>query len=128
MFPGKHIDNGDGWLIEVSGFAVDILGPAAHTYVEEGAETVTLTASVIMLCGCNTSPGGTWDANEIEIEAEVLFNGDPVSAPAMQYAGKPSHYRAEINASRAGVYEVTVTAFDPRTGNTGLDRTSFVVR
>lgn len=128
VFPGKHIDNGDGWLIEVSGFAVDILGPAAHTYVEENASAVTLTASVNMLCGCNTSPGGTWDSDEIQIEAQILRNGEPMSAPPMRYAGEPSHFTTEIDASRAGVYEVTVTAFDPRTGNTGLDRTSFVVR
>ena len=128
VFPGKHIEEGDGWLIEVPGFAVDILGPAAHTYVEEGVSSVTVTASVIMLCGCNTSPGGTWDADEIDIEAHVLFNGEPLPSPSMRYAGRPSHYVTDINASRPGVYEVTVTAYDPRTGNTGLDRTSFVVR
>lgn len=128
VFPGKHIDNGDGWLIEVSGFAVDILGPAAHSFVEKDAGAVTLTASVMMLCGCNTSPGGTWDSDEIHIDARIMRDGEPVSSPPMRYAGEPSHYTTEIDASRAGVYEVTVTAFDPRTGNTGLDRTSFVVR
>ena len=126
VFPGKHIEEGDGWLIDVPGLAVDVLGPAAHSYLEKGV--VTVSASVVMLCGCNTSPGGTWDADEMEIEAHVLLNGEPLSSPPMRYADRPSHYTADIDASRPGVYEVSVTAYDPRTGNTGLDRTSFVVR
>lgn len=128
VFPGKHIEEGDGWLLEVSGFAVDILGPGAHTYVGKDVGSVTMTANIVMLCGCPTSPGGTWDADEIEVDAQVLLNGEAISVPPMRYADKPSHYATDIKASRPGVYEVTVTAYDPRTGNTGLDRTTFVVR
>lgn len=128
VFPGKHIEEGDGWLLEVSGFAVDILGPGAHSYIGKDVDSVTVTANIVMLCGCPTSPGGTWDADEIEIDVRVLLNGKAISVPPMQYADKQSHYTTNIKTSGPGAYEVIVTAYDPRTGNTGLDRTSFVVR
>lgn len=128
VLPGKHIEEGDGWLLEVSGFAVDILEPGAHTYVGDDVDAVKITTNVVMMCGCPTSPGGTWDSDEIEMDIQVLRNGKPVSVPPMQYAGELSLYTTDIKISGPGAYEVTVTAYDPRTGNTGLDRTSFVVR
>lgn len=128
VFPGKHIEEGDGWLLEVSGFAVDILGPGAHSYIGNDVDSVTVTANIVMLCGCPTSPGGTWDSDEIEIDVQVLYNGKAISAPSMKYADKQSQYSTDIKTSGPGAYEITVTAYDPRTGNTGLDRTTFVVR
>lgn len=128
VLPGKHINSGDGWLIEVPGFAVDILSPAAHTYVEDGSQAMMITANVIMICGCPTSPGGTWDSGKIEITAQVRHNGKKLAERPMSYAGKLSQYSVEIPSADKGTYELLVTAFDPRTGNTGVDRASFIVR
>ena len=128
VLPGKHIEAGDGWLIEVPGFAVDIIAPAAYTYVDDNPETMTVTANVIMICGCPTSPGGTWDSDEIEVTAHVRFNGGEVMTAPMTYAGKLSHYSVDVPSVNKGPYEILVTAFDPRSGNTGVDRASFIVR
>lgn len=128
VLPGKHIDAGDGWLLNVPGFAVDIVAPSAYTYVDDNPETMKIVANVIMICGCPTSPGGTWDANGIEVMAQVRFNGDEVIEMPMAYAGKQSHYEVEVPSTEKGPYEILVTAFDPRSGNTGLDRASFIVR
>ena len=126
VLPGKHVEAGDGWLIEVPGFAVDIIAPAAYAYLEGAPQTVTVTANVIMICGCPTSPGGAWDADEIEVAVEVRRNGEKVAALPMSYAGILSHYTADVPSTEKGAYELLVTAFDPRTGNSGVDRASFI--
>ena len=43
------------------------------------------------------------------------------------FIGKTSAYEAEVPVQQKGAYEVTVTAFDPATGNAGVDHTAFVV-
>lgn len=73
-------------------------------------------------------PGGLWDSDAIEITAQVVKDGVHVADVAMTYAGEPSQFEATLTAAEPGVYAVTVTAFDPRNGNAGLDRTTFVVR
>jgi hypothetical protein len=46
----------------------------------------------------------------------------------LKYAGKPSTFSGAISLSQAGEFEITVYAFDPATGNTGVDKTAIVVR
>lgn len=128
VLPGKHMDSGDGWLIKVPGFAVDILAPAAHSYVENDPQTMTIRANVVMICGCPTSPGGTWDSDAIEITAEVRHNGTRRPPRRMTFTGQTSQYAVDIPTAEKGTYEILVTAFDPRTRNTGVDRTSFILR
>ncbi len=128
VLPGKHIEAGDGWLIDVPGFAVDIIAPAAYTYVDDDPETMTIVANVIMMCGCPTSSGGTWDSDEIEVMAEIRFDGDKVMTERMAYTGELSRYAVDVPSTDKGTYEILVTAFDPRSNNTGLDRASFIVR
>ena len=128
VLPGKHIEAGDGWVIEVPGFAVDIIAPAAYTYVDDNPETMTIVANVVMMCGCPTEPGGTWDANEIEVTAQIRYNGDTVMTRRMTHTGTLSQYSVDVPSTEKGPYEILVTAFDARSGNTGLDRASFIVR
>lgn len=46
----------------------------------------------------------------------------------MRYAGETSQYEVDVPVNAKGTYEVLVSAFDPRTGNSGADRTSFILR
>lgn len=128
VLPGKHVETGDGWLIVVPGFAVDVLSPGAHTYVDDSPETMQITANVVMICGCPTTPGGTWDSDEIEVTAQIRHNGEIVGTHRMTYAGQASRYSTDIPSQEKGIYEILVTAFDRRTGNSGVDRSSFIVR
>lgn len=73
-------------------------------------------------------PGGLWDSDAIEIRARVVKDGTHMADVPMTYAGEPSQFEATLAALRPGVYAVTVTAFDPRNGNAGLDTTTFMVR
>jgi hypothetical protein len=44
---------------------------------------------------------------------------------SITYAGKPSTFRGELAITKKGSYEVIVYAYDPLTGNTGVDKTNF---
>jgi hypothetical protein len=129
LLPGKHID-GDGLILEVPGFIVDALAPQAHERHPLAAGktlTLPLRANVVLMCGCPTEPGGLWDASKYELQALVKRNGQPLTSVPLKYAGKTSTYEGELSLQQKGAYEVIVTAYDPATGNTGVDRTTVVV-
>jgi uncharacterized protein (DUF2141 family) len=73
-------------------------------------------------------PGGLWDSDAMEIHAWVSKDGKRVDDVALSYAGQPSQFQATLKGLGPGTYDVTVYAYDPRNGNTGLDRTTFMVR
>ena len=128
LIPGKNI-NGDGLIIQVPGFVVDILGPHAHKFVQmKGASTsVPIRASVVMMCGCPTSEGGLWDSSQYEIKALIQKNGETVDTVPLKYTGEMSTYQGMFKPASPGAYEIMVYAYDPNNGNTGLDKTTVVV-
>jgi hypothetical protein len=129
LLPGKHIE-GDGLILELPGFVVDVLAPSAHEFLALPANrklTVTLRANLVLMCGCTTEPKGLWDSSRYELAAHVELNGRPLPRVPLKYAGKASTYEGALSVRQKGVYEVTVTAFDAAAGNTGVDRTTFVV-
>jgi hypothetical protein len=130
VVPGKHINNGDGILLEMPGFVVDILAPPAHLQLSKGnlPRKIELRANVIMMCGCPVTPGGVWDANRFEVGALVKKNGTPGGGFPLSYAGEPSQFVGSLEVREEGVYEVTVYAYDPSNGNTGVDTTTVVVQ
>lgn len=46
----------------------------------------------------------------------------------LEYAGTPSRFRAPLPVDDTGLYQLLVYAYHAETGNTGLDRTTFIVR
>jgi hypothetical protein len=127
VVPGKHVTGGDGWILELPGFAVDVLEPPAHQRLRGAPATVAVRANVVLMCGCPVEPGGLWDADRYEINAVVLRNGAKLREVPMRYAGQTSQFAAELAGLEPGVYEVVVVAHDPANGNTGLDRTTFMI-
>jgi hypothetical protein len=128
LLPGKHLQ-GDGLILEVPGFVVDALEPQAHERIKftGGKQQVPVRANLVLMCGCPTDPGGLWDSSRYEVQAQVKLDGKPLTSVPLTYAGKTSTFAGELPVQQKGAYEVTVTAYDPATGNTGLDRTSFLV-
>ncbi len=127
VVPGKHITGGDAWVLELPGLVVDVLAPPAHIRVPVEAGGVDLRANVVMMCGCPIDPGGLWDANKLEVKAIVRRNGQRVSEVPLSFAGETSQFAGRVEAAEPGFYEVIVYAHDPGNGNTGLDRTTFIV-
>lgn len=123
--PGKHQDQGDGIWLELPGFMVDVLAPPAHVRLGSGA--VELAANVTMMCGCPITPGGLWDANAFEVRAWIDRDGERTAELPLSYSGTASQFAAEWTPPGPGLYEVLVYAHDPANGNTGLDRTTFLV-
>jgi hypothetical protein len=126
VVPGKDLTGGDGLLLEMPGFAVDVLSPPSHSRL--GEATVRLAANVTMMCGCPIEPGGLWDADGLEVAAIVYRNGERVATVPLAYAGSTSQFAIDWTAPESGTYEAVVYAYDPSNGNTGLDRTTFIVQ
>jgi len=130
LIPGKDMaGSGDGIMLEIPGFAVDVLLPQAHEKIKlsEGSAHLTVRANVVMMCGCPIEPGGIWDAGACEVTALVKHNGQPLTGFALPYAGTASTFEGRIEVRAPGIYEIIVYAYAPATGNTGLDRTAVVV-
>jgi len=126
VVPGKHVTGGNGWLLELPGFAVDVLAPPAHQRLT-APRSLPVRANVVMMCGCPIEPGGLWDASRFEVRAIVSRNGAKLREVPMAYAGETSQFSGELGDLEPGAYDVLVYAHDPANGNTGLDRTTFLV-
>lgn len=127
IVPGRDLTGGDGWVIEMPGLVVDVLAPATHVKLAGVPRTVTLEANVTMMCGCPIEPDGTWDAAGIEVAAILARNGEVIREVPLSYAGETSRFSGKLEIAEPGAWEATVYAFQPATGNTGLDHATFVV-
>lgn len=128
VVPGKHLSGGDGWVIELPGFVVDVLEPPGQLAVLSDGGGILVNAQVIMMCGCPITPGGRWDADHYEVGMLVSRpEAQEVVDLPMTYAGESSRFKGEVPVAGAGVYEITVYAHDPGTGNTGIDSTTVIV-
>jgi len=124
VVPGKDISGGDAFLLEIQGLVVEILDPPAGAGVA-GSEEVTVSAQVIMGCGCPLTPGGLWDPQELEIRGLVSTGNGDQKEFELSYAGTPSRFSGSFQPSGPGSYDLYVYAYNPANGNTGLDRTTF---
>lgn len=127
ILPGKHLDGGDGLLLELPGFVLDLASPPAHLQLKGVPQTVELAANLVMMCGCPSSPGGLWNSDGWQVAATIERDGVRVAEVPLVYAGTSSQFAATWTAGEPGTYQVIAWAYDPANGNTGLDRTTFVV-
>lgn len=121
VFPGKHITAGDGLLLELPGIAVDVLAPVVSSNV---SGEIHIEANVTLLCGCPLIPGGTWDADEHEVTAIISRDTQILDEIPMAYAGTPSRFEVSYMPKTKGPMTITVTAWNRKNGNSGLDRTT----
>lgn len=128
LIPGKHI-LGDGIVLEVPGFVVEILNPTTHQFIPlaslEGGK-LQVRANVVMMCGCTISKGGLWDSEKMEVAAILKRDGKKISEAALSNTG-PNSFEGVFDIPEAGTYELIVYAYDPRTGNTGVDRINYLI-
>lgn len=124
VLPGKDITE-EGIILEVPGFVVDVLSPQTHERVEAGSK-VTVKANIVMMCGCPVTEGGIWNADDYEIAAQISKEGKLLQTLELEPEEKASTFSADTNLT-PGNYEILVYAFDPSTGNTGLDKVNIIV-
>ncbi|TRX51872.1 hypothetical protein FNH22_23240 [Fulvivirga sp. M361] len=128
LIPGKHL-SGDGVILEVPGFVVDILNPRTHQYIKLDDVKNTpfnIQANVVMMCGCTISSGGTWNSDDMEVSAivkkdGVLFNELPLALASVNL------FEGSIRITEPGHYEVIVYAYNEKSGNTGVDKVNYVI-
>jgi hypothetical protein len=135
LVPGRHVE-GDGLILELHGFTVEILAPEATSGEASsagaaararGGEPLTVLARVTMLCGCPTEPGGTWDADRMDISARLIRDGRVVARAPLAFAGQTSTYTGTIVAPEAGTYQLEVLAVDKVEPNAGMATIRVVV-
>ena len=128
LIPGKDYTKGDGVVVELPGFIVDVLSPPAAfkgKFSKDG--TTLLKTNVAKLCGCNIHEGTPWPPARYEVEASI-YRGDVFLAKvAMEKDKEPSIYNAALKFQEAGTYRVVVTAFDPVTLEGGVDSTTITL-
>lgn len=124
VVPGKNI-TGDGVVLEIPGFVVDILSPQTHERIK-ASEEISLKVNIVMMCGCPVTEDGVWDANQYEVKAIIYSEETESREINLNPTEKPSTFAANINLEK-GYYTITVYAFDPVTGNTGVDKTNIII-
>ncbi|OEK01817.1 hypothetical protein BFP97_09945 [Roseivirga sp. 4D4] len=126
MIPGKHMD-GAGITLEIPGFVIDGLYPQTHQgFSLEKDKTVEIKANMVMMCGCTISKGGLWDSEEIEVEAMIYVNSRYWKTIPMSIS-EANNFTAQLTLEQIGNHEVIITAYHPRSKNTGVDQLNFRV-
>jgi hypothetical protein len=128
LIPGKDLV-GEGIILEIPGFIVDILKPRTHQYISLQSvrgKPFQIQANIVMMCGCVIDKGGVWDADKIETKAIINKDGKFLSETHLTLVST-NLFEGSFPVSQAGNYEVIVYAFDNKTGNTGVDKINYVI-
>jgi len=129
LIPGKDIV-GDGVILEIPGFIVDVLQPRTHQFLslsELEDNTVAIQANIVMMCGCPISAGGLWDSEKMDVRAMVKRNGAIIGEIEMDQQGAPNLFNGQLQVEEPGSYELIVYAYQPESGNTGVDKVNYNV-
>jgi len=128
LIPGKDI-LGDGIILEIPGFIIDILKPRTHHYISLSSiknKPFEIKANIVMMCGCTINKGGIWDSENIEVKAILKKNGMHVKDIEMSFT-ETNLFEGNINLTSAGQYELIVYAYNAKSGNTGVDKVNYVI-
>ncbi len=128
LIPGRDID-GEGEVIEIPGFILDIQAPAGGQAVRLDSlsgQVLAVNVSLTMMCGCKITPGGRWNSDNIEVAGYLKRDGKRVGNTVFQIKDT-SRYQGVFGIREKGKYELTVSAYDRVSKNTGVDRVSFKV-
>ena len=128
LIPGKHI-LGDGIIIEIPGFIIDVLAPRTHHYIslsDAQNDPFKLQANIVMMCGCTINKNGLWDAEKFEVNAIIKRNGERLKEVPMNFVST-NLFEGHFSIENAGQYEVIIYAYDESTGNTGVDKVNYVI-
>lgn len=127
LLPGKNYTSGNGIILELPGISVDILAPAAHQkFPFNSGEPVTFLANILKLSGNNIEKDSFWPPDRYQVQAFIYRNQAFVGIIPMQYAGK-SQFIGKADVSGPGAYRIMVSAFDPKTKESGMDVTTMII-
>ena len=126
LIPGKHI-LGEGIILEIPGFMVDILKPTTHQYLKPSNAPLLIQTNVVMMCGCPITKGGVWNSDEMEVKGILKKDGKLIKESVLSLVSE-NLFETSVEMKETGYYELTVYAYNPVTGNTGVDKVNYVIR
>ena len=128
LIPGKHI-LGDGIILEVPGFIIDILKPRTHQYIPLNTikgKPFQFQANIVMMCGCVIEKGGVWNSDEIEVKGILKKDGKYIKEVTLSLIST-NLFEGTDMLNIPGNYELTLYAYHEKSGNTGVDKVNYVV-
>ncbi|WP_080778877.1 hypothetical protein [Chryseobacterium phocaeense] len=128
LLPGKHI-LGDGIILEIPGFIIDILKPRTHQYIALSSikgKPFLFQANVVMMCGCVVDKGGIWNSDEMEVKGILKKDGKFIRNVQMSLVSANLFEGSDL-INTPGNYELTLYAYHEKSGNTGVDKVNYVV-
>lgn len=128
LIPGKHI-LGDGIVLEIPGFIIDILKPRTHQYIalkDIKDKPFQFQANVVMMCGCVIDKGGVWNSEDMEVKGILKKDGKTIKEVKMSWVATNLFEGSDL-INTPGNYELILYAYDEKTGNTGVDKVNYVI-
>lgn len=128
LIPGKNI-LGEGIILEIPGYIIDILKPRTHQYIALSTikdKPFLFQANIVMMCGCVIEKGGVWNSDEIEVKGILKKDGKFVKNIDMSWVST-NLFEGNHIINIPGNYELTLYAYHEKTGNTGVDKVNYVV-
>lgn len=125
LIPGQDYSTGDGILLTVPGFAVDVTAPAlASTMKHDADKAIPVRAHIAKLSGDALGGKDTpWPLDRYKVQAHVFKESAFVMSFDMKYADEPGIFGANMKMPLPGTYRIIVSAFDPATKEGGVDTT-----
>jgi hypothetical protein len=140
VYPGKNITgtNGGGFFLEIPGLVVQILNPPTHFLPQTAPANIEIRANVTMMCGCPIGPAHSpWFPDLFEVSALIKGGNNLNTVVLLDYDANvpdevPSQFVSNWNVPKNDsgspqIYEITVSAFQPITGNTGVDKATIII-
>ncbi|MBL1222508.1 hypothetical protein JET18_16770 [Chryseobacterium sp. L7] len=128
LLPGKDI-LGDGIILEIPGFIIDILKPRTHQYISLSSikgKPFPFQANIVMMCGCVIDKGGIWNSDEMEVKGILKKDGKYLKDVHMSLVST-NLFEGNDLLNTPGNYELTLYAYHEKSGNTGVDKVNYVV-
>jgi hypothetical protein len=130
LIPGKDIV-GEGIIIDLPGLILDILSPTSHQAIQLSTlnqNALELKISLTMLCGCAITKGGVWNSDEFEVKASLKKDGIETGVYNLKKLNENNLFSGVLKINETGSYELVVYAFNPKDGNSGVDKISFAIQ
>ncbi len=127
VVPGKHITGGDGWVLELPGLLVSPNLESNSIPLSKASSNILIEAEVMLMCGCPIKPGFHWDPEDYEVVAIVRRGTHTVGQFPFLYAGTASDFETHFTTNLPGVYDISVYAYDSKSGNTGVAQLKLTV-
>jgi len=80
-----------------------------------------------MMCGCPIQKDGIWDSNLMEVKAIVHKDGESFGEVTLDNP-KQNTFEGRLQITEAGYYQITVYAYNSKTGNTGVEKINYIIR